>query len=296
VGMDRQRGGCYDMVERALEPGQRFHRLVWHDRKAWWQQEQGILAYLILNAVTPRPEYAKYARESSAFYNAWMLDTASGGVYFNVLANGNPFILGGERSKGSHSMAMYHSAELAFLAAVYCNLESRQEPMDFFFAPQAGAFGGTLRVAPDLLPPGSMQLVQVWVNGHEHHDFDAEALTVTLPHSQEPQVVRVRIAPAGTKFSADTVDSTNGTVRISLAGSLRADQLSVLTGQVEAALSGGAKSIVLEAADLTYLDPEAVRYLAMTRQHHDFALSVSGAGGQVAQLLTDSELGQELNR
>ncbi|WP_338076316.1 N-acyl-D-glucosamine 2-epimerase [Chlorogloeopsis fritschii] len=45
VGCDRQRGGWYDMVERVLAPGQKFHRLVWHDRKAWWQQEQGILAY-----------------------------------------------------------------------------------------------------------------------------------------------------------------------------------------------------------------------------------------------------------
>jgi hypothetical protein len=48
VGMDRQRGGWYDMAERLLGPGEEFHRLIWHDRKAWWQQEQGILAYLIL--------------------------------------------------------------------------------------------------------------------------------------------------------------------------------------------------------------------------------------------------------
>ena len=197
VGVDPQRGGWYDMMERHTRPGQRFHRLVWHDRKAWWQQEQGILAYQILNAVYDKPGYARQARESAAFYNAWMLDTASGGVYFNVLANGNPFILGGERSKGSHSMGMYHSAELAYLAAVYSNLETRHQPLDLYFAPVAGAFGGVLRVAPDLLPPGSLTIAAVWVNGHEHTDFDAAGLTVTLPHSTETLPVRVRLVRAG---------------------------------------------------------------------------------------------------
>ncbi|BCJ50546.1 hypothetical protein Asp14428_20210 [Actinoplanes sp. NBRC 14428] len=296
VGMDPQRGGWYDMMERHTAPGQRFHRLVWHDRKAWWQQEQGILAYQILNAVYGDPLYAKYARESSAFYNAWMLDTQAGGVFFNVLANGNPFMLGGERSKGSHSMAMYHSAELCYLAAVYSNLENRQQPMDLFFSPGPGAFGGVLRVAPDLLPPKTHKIMQVWVNGHEHADFDAEALTVTLPHSTEPQQVRVRLTPAGCTFSADTLGISAGVVRISLAGSLGANQVGVLRDQVDEALDGGARTVVLEAGDLVYLDPEAVRYLATAKQHRDFQLTVTGARGQVAEELRASELDQELAR
>ena len=37
-------------------------------------------------------------------------------VYFNVLANGMPYLLGTERLKGSHSMAGYHSFELCYLA------------------------------------------------------------------------------------------------------------------------------------------------------------------------------------
>jgi hypothetical protein len=49
AGGDPQRGGWYDVVERVLGPGEKFHRFAWHDRKAWWQQEQGILAYLILH-------------------------------------------------------------------------------------------------------------------------------------------------------------------------------------------------------------------------------------------------------
>jgi anti-anti-sigma regulatory factor len=282
------------MMERHTGPDEKFHRLVWHDRKAWWQQEQGILAYQILNAVFDEPLYAKYARESSAFYNAWMLDPAAGGVFFNVLANGNPFILGGERSKGSHSMAMYHSAELGYLSAVYNNLESRQQPMDLFFAPQPGAFGGVLRVSPDLLPPKAVKIVQVWVNGHEHADFDADAMIVNLPHSAEQQEVRVRLVSASCTFSADTLSITNGIARIALAGSTSAQRLGVLRDQVEGALDGGANTIVLQADDLVYLDSETVRYLALTKQHRDFRLAITGAAGQVAEELAASELNQEL--
>jgi mannose/cellobiose epimerase-like protein (N-acyl-D-glucosamine 2-epimerase family) len=122
VGMDRQRGGWYDMVERVLGADEEFHRLIWHDRKAWWQQEQGILAYLILAGSLKNAAYLRLARESSAFYNAWFPDHDSGGVYFNVLASGMPYLLSTERLKGSHSMSGYHSFELCYLAAIYTNL------------------------------------------------------------------------------------------------------------------------------------------------------------------------------
>jgi hypothetical protein len=195
--MDKQRGGWYDVLERQRGAGETFHRLAFHDRKAWWQQEQGILAYLILHGCLKRPEYLKLARESSAFYNAWFLDTDSGAVYFNVLANGLPYLLGTERTKGSHSMGAYHSCELAYLAATYTNLLITRQPMDLFFKPQPGGFkDNTLRVSPDILPPGSIRIGEVTVNGQPHTDFDADALTVKLPIANEPVKVRVRIVPA----------------------------------------------------------------------------------------------------
>ncbi|GAA3455382.1 AGE family epimerase/isomerase [Dactylosporangium matsuzakiense] len=296
VGMDRQRGGWYDMVERHTGPGERFHRLVWHDRKAWWQQEQGILAYQILNAVFDNPFYAKYARESSAFYNGWMLDTTAGGVYFNVLANGNPFMLGGERSKGSHSMAMYHSAELCYLSAVYQNLETEEQPLELYFRPKPGAFGGTLRVAPDLLPPKAVRIQQVWVDGHEHADFDADTMTVNLPHSTEPQAVRVRLAASTVAFSADTVRIGDGSATIRIAGSLTPPRLGIFKEAVEGALDHGCRRVELDAAALVYLDAEATRYLAWLKQERDFELRVTGAAGQPERELRDSELDQELVR
>ena len=85
-GYDSQRFGWYDVVERVLGEDEKFHRYAWHDRKAWWQQEQGIIAYLILQGHMPGKKEYKYSDESAAYYNAFFLDNNDGGVYFNVLA------------------------------------------------------------------------------------------------------------------------------------------------------------------------------------------------------------------
>jgi hypothetical protein len=196
VGSDRQRGGWYDVVERTLAEGEEQHRFVWHDRKAWWQQEQGILAYMILHGILKKEDYLKHARESAAFYNAFFLDHDDGGVYFNVLANGIPFLTGTERYKGSHSMSGYHSTELCYLSAVYTNLLITKQPMDFYFKPYPKSFkDNILYVSPDILPPGSVQIGACEINGEPYSNFDAEKLAVTLPDTDEQVKVKVQIIP-----------------------------------------------------------------------------------------------------
>ena len=196
VGSDLQRGGWYDVVERVLNPGDKNHRFVWHDRKAWWQQEQSILAYMILTGCLQDKDYHRLAREAAAFYNTWFLDIEDGGVYFNVLANGIPYLAGGnERGKGSHSMSGYHSFELCYLAAVYTNLLITKQPMDFYFKPLPNSFpDGLLRVSPDILPPGSIKIDSVEIEGQPYTNFDAEKLIVTLPKTEERVKIKVRIA------------------------------------------------------------------------------------------------------
>ncbi len=196
VGGDQQRGGWYDVMERMRAPGEERYRFAFHDRKAWWQQEQGILAYLILNGVLGDEEYLRIARESSAFYNAFFLDHDDGAVFFNVLANGIPYLQGTERFKGSHSMSGYHSFELAYLAQVYTNLLITKEPLDLHFKPQPGGFkDDVLRVSPDILPPGRIFISEVWVDGESYSNFDADGLTVKLPERQEAIKVKVRVSP-----------------------------------------------------------------------------------------------------
>ena len=196
VGGDGQRGGWYDVMERMKQPGQEWNRFAFHDRKAWWQQEQGILAYLILCGVLGGDEFRKLSRESSAFYNAFFLDHDDGAVFFNVLANGIPYLMGTERFKGSHSMSGYHSFELCYLAQTYTNLLITGKPLDLHFKPRADGFKRRLlRVSPDILPPKSIKIDQVWIDGEDYKNFDAENLTVKLPASTGDLRVKVRVSP-----------------------------------------------------------------------------------------------------
>ncbi|MEI2580209.1 AGE family epimerase/isomerase [Scytonema sp. PRP1] len=288
VGSDRQRGGWYDVVERILEPGQEVNRFVWHDRKAWWQQEQAILAYLILTGSLDKPEHQRLARESAAFYNAWFLDNEAGGVYFNVLANGVPYLLGTERAKGSHSMSGYHSFELAYLATVYTNLLITKQPMDLYFKPKPAGFkDNILRVAPDILPPGSVRIGEVWINGQKHSDFDAESLTVKLPSSQDELKVRVRLLPAQVFFDATVLEVTDGTAKISLTGLLDADAVPRFQEELAKATQKPVKRLVLLLQDLECITTAGMRALIFIKQKlgADVELYVIGAQVQVEQFL-----------
>jgi anti-anti-sigma factor len=267
VGSDQQRGGWYDVVERILKPGEDVHRFVWHDRKAWWQQEQAILAYLILRGSLGKPEYQQLAREAAAFYNAWFLDYEAGGVYFNVLANGVPYLLGTERGKGSHSMSGYHSFELAYLAAVYTNLLIHKQPMDLYFKPQPGGFNDNiLRVQPDILPPGSLRIGQVWINGQQYFDFDAENLTVKLPSTQDQLKVRVRVLPAQVIFDASLVEVTEGIAKISLSGLLDDSAVKHFQHVLAQATQKPIKRLVLLLQDLECVTTAGLRTLIFTKQ------------------------------
>lgn len=199
VGSDQQRGGWYDVVERLRADGEESYRFAWHDRKAWWQQEQAILAYLILSGTVGGAGFQREARQAEAFYNTFFLDHDEGAVYFNVLASGTPYLLGTERLKGSHSMSMYHSAELCYLAAVYNNLLINGREMDFHFKPDPSDLPDrVLRVAPDLLPAGSVRIASVEIDGADYDNFDAGDLTVKLPDVQQRVKVKVRLRPAST--------------------------------------------------------------------------------------------------
>jgi len=295
AGCDNQRGGWYDMMERTLKDGEENYRRVWHDRKAWWQQEQGILAYYIMAGVyDDKPEYLQYAREGSAFYNGWFLDYESGGIYFNVLANGQPYALGSERGKGSHSMAGYHSFELCFLAAIYSNLLVTKQPMDFYFRPDPQGWpDNKLRVAPDLLPAGSVELREVWIDDKSYTDFDRDQMIVNLPESDKPLRVRVRIEPAGMGFSADLMSFENGIAKFALDGDLTRSKLPTMRKEVEKL--SDLQGIVLDMTNLKSIDDTGWNYLLFTKQQRgaSFTIQLSGLNSVINQSLKDAELDEE---
>jgi len=288
------------MVERVRTPGQEFHHLIWHDRKAWWQQEQGILAYLILAGSLKKPEYLRLARESAAFYNAWFPDNDSGGVYFNVLANGIPYLLGTERLKGSHSMSGYHSMELCYLAAVYSNLLVNEEDLELHFKPKAVSFpDGTLRVAPDLLPPGSVRLAEVWVNDLPYADFDPDALTVRLPQNEECRV-KVRIVSATDKFDSQ-FSMADGTARVVLRGRLDPDEVIKVRRDLERVIAANPSRVVINAQELESISRQGMNELLFFRAKVQIGeeVYVVGCNQAVAETFIaagDDDAGGEFHR
>ncbi len=274
VGSDRQRGGWYDMVDREKLPGSSWYRLVWGDRKAWWQQEQAILAYLILAGVTGDKEYLRHAREAAAFYNAFFLDHDDGGVYFNVLANGLPYLVGTERLKGSHSMSAYHSMELCYLAAVYIGLLVTGEPLELHFRPRPDGFSDRLlRVLPDLVPSDRVQLTEVWINGAPYQDFDPDSLTVKLPPSEEPLKVRVRITPRNMKLDA-RYSLEDGKATITLRGELGESELSKFRHVLDQAVHDGVNRTEIDLTGLTTFCRGAVNELLVAQARMDMEENV----------------------
>ena len=289
VGGDQQRGGWYDVMERTLKPGQTKHQFIWHDRKAWWQQEQGILAYLILAGSLGEPEYRRIARESAAFYNAMYLDHDEGGIYFNVLATGIPYLVGTERLKGSHSMSGYHSTELCYLATVYTNLLLTQEPLEMHFKPKAASFAdGILRVAPDLLPPGSVRLTDVWVNDQPYEHFDAEALTVSLPQGEEVRV-KVRIVATADTFDCHHQATAEG-ARLTLSGTLSGANLDQFRRQLEQMVAERPDRTVFVMNDLASISQDAMNELLFFRSKMelDSEVWVVGANASVTKMFVDT--------
>jgi mannose/cellobiose epimerase-like protein (N-acyl-D-glucosamine 2-epimerase family)/anti-anti-sigma regulatory factor len=309
VGMDKQRAGWYDVMERVRTENEEWHRFVWHDRKAWWQQEQAILAYLILYGTLKKPEYLRLARESIAFYNTFFPDHDNGGIYFNVLATGTPYLIGTERLKGSHSMSGYHSFELCYLASVYTNLLITKQPMEFYFKAKPGAFkDNILRVQPDILPPGSVRLEAVWINGDRYTDFDPVALTVKLPALQEqhplqqrpawvgnPSLtsvaervlkVRVRIVPTGMLFDVD-LDIVGEVVDLTLHGDLNDVAVPTFKIQLDKIVAAQPKQVVLHVEDLQAISEQAARALGLVSQKLAFnvELRLIGANTEVKETL-----------
>lgn len=288
-GGDGQRGGWYDVVERALQPDQTQHRFAFHDRKAWWQQEQGILAYLILAGSLKTPEHLKLARESSAFYNAFFPDHDSGGIYFNVLASGMPYLLGNERNKGSHSMSGYHSFELCYLSAVYTNLLITKQPLDLYFKPiQNGFKDNILRVAPDMLPEGSICIESVTIDGAPYYDFDAKALTVKIPSTGDRPKIRVRVVPTvGIEHFTAILDIEGSAATLTLEGDLDDRALPFFRAELDKIVTANVNNIVLNISKLNSMTSSASRAIMFVVQKLNLEddIIVRGANAAIKEML-----------
>ena len=170
VGLDKIRGGIFDCVERNPN-GHMPTQFAWGSTKDFWQQEQGILAYLILYGATHDLRYLQLARESSAFWNLFFLDRERQGYFFRTTEDGLPIIEGQYGMKSSHAIG-YHAFELAYLAHLYTRThvaagDGTDNTFCLYFKIDSIEPQQSINVLPDFMPPGRVRISSVRANGQD---------------------------------------------------------------------------------------------------------------------------------
>jgi mannose/cellobiose epimerase-like protein (N-acyl-D-glucosamine 2-epimerase family) len=197
-GIDQLRSGCFDAVERTSQNGMP-NEFTWGNTKDFWQQEQAILAYLILHGYTRDQEYLQLARETSAFWNLFFLDHDNQGLFFRVTESGLPYIQGNYGNKEGHSTG-YHAFELNFLAHIYIRtyvLKEKGCDDDFclYFKPDRQSGQRSINVLPDFFKPGDLEVVGISVNGIRRSSVDADNFQIPLSESELGSEVAVTFCP-----------------------------------------------------------------------------------------------------
>ncbi len=185
IGIDAIRGGCFDAVERKPTNGMPVE-FTWGNTKDFWQQEQAILAYLILFGHTGDKLYLEMARRTEVFWNVFFLDRDHRGMYFRVTDNGFPVVQGGYEVRGGHSDASgYHCFELNYLAHIYNRAyvalaNDTDASFCLHFKPRKDCGMRSINVLPDFMSPGSVEITQVTINGIPRPHTDPDFFQVEL--------------------------------------------------------------------------------------------------------------------
>ncbi|PUB90486.1 MAG: N-acyl-D-glucosamine 2-epimerase [gamma proteobacterium symbiont of Ctena orbiculata] len=185
AGVDQIRSGLYDTMERTVLDADVPIQFGWENTKDFWQQEQGILAYLIMFGQERNPEFLELARQLSAFWNINFLDRAHAGIFFRVNDNGQPIIEGEYGDISGHSKSGYHVFELGYLAHIYQlaflpRAIRQHTTMTLHFRPDVNSGLRALNVLPDLVAPGVFEIQSVTVNGVKRQVADPHNFQIPL--------------------------------------------------------------------------------------------------------------------
>ncbi len=205
-GIDQVCGGLYDAVQRNPSNNQPVE-FAWMNTKDFWQQEQAILAFLIVHSVSRKDEpidpsrtygagavdrglkadLLALARETEAFWNIYFLDHDTRGVYQRVTASGIPYETGNYGHKAGHSTG-YHVEELNYLAHIYNRVfvtnggeSSSHNNFSLYFRPERGNRQLSINVLPDFFAPGEIEVIRVSVRGIDRPDLAAKARNYDSP-------------------------------------------------------------------------------------------------------------------
>jgi len=206
LGIDQIRSGVFDAVERNPHNGMPV-QFAWLNTKDFWQQEQGILAYLIMfghSAMTDSDgpgnnvasEFLKLGRELLAFWNLYFLDRDRNGVFFRVGDNATPVISSTYGDKGGHSISGYHVFELCYLVHVYHRTYLPREQrhhsgLVLHFRPSTSRFR-SINVLPDFLGPDTVEILEVTVDGVGRKVNDPRNFQLPLLEADQGKKVLVR--------------------------------------------------------------------------------------------------------
>ena len=184
IGVDLFRGGIFDVIERNPENGMPLE-FPWSNTKDFWQQEQAILAYLILHGCSnedegQKQEYLKLAQEMASFWNLFFLDQDNKGFFFRVNENGLPIIQGDYGNRGGHAISGYHAFELNFLAHVYISAYVTKKPFCLYFKPDRKCRQRSLNVLPDFFKPKSLEVSRISIDGTERTTIDPDNFQIEL--------------------------------------------------------------------------------------------------------------------
>lgn len=184
VGVDLFRGGIFDAVERSPKNGMPIE-FPWSNTKEFWQQEQALLAYLILYGCTnedeeQKNEYLKLAQEVSSFWNLFFLDQDNKGVFFRVTDSGMPVIQGTYGNKGGHAISGYHAFELNYLAHIYTSSYVTKQPFCLYFKPDKNCRQRSINVLPDFFKPRHLEVSRVSIDGNERTTIDPDNFHIEL--------------------------------------------------------------------------------------------------------------------
>jgi len=194
LAVDQIRSGILDAVERQPKNNMPLE-FVWWNTKDFWQQEQGILAYLILYGSTDKSDYLAYAREITAFWNIFFVNHDDGDIYFRVTANGLPYLVGNYRNKGGHAKSGYHTFELCYLAHIYTSTFVTGKSFCLHFKPEPNCGQQSINVLPDFFQPGTLKVKRINVNGVDRALIDPDNFRIELSPSEIGTEIIVEFAP-----------------------------------------------------------------------------------------------------
>ncbi|HEX3043998.1 MAG TPA: AGE family epimerase/isomerase [Bacillota bacterium] len=181
-GLDQVRGGVFDAVEREPSNGQPL-QFVWGNTKDFWQQEQGILAYLILYGYTNDSQYLDHYRDICAWWNAFHLDLSNRNIIFRV--NDIGMRVFDNHGKAAYDTAGYHSFELNYLAHVYLRTyvetpEDSDTSFCLYFRPVKDNEIKSINVLPDFLGQDALEIVGLTINNRDVDYVDSNNFQIPI--------------------------------------------------------------------------------------------------------------------